>query len=50
VAVYAVIAEPPSDGAVQLTVVEAFPPEVAVTPVGASGCVMAMMICGSSVI
>ena len=49
VAVYEVIAEPPSDGAVQLTVVEELPPEVAETPVGASGFVMAIMICGSSV-
>jgi hypothetical protein len=50
VAVYAVIEEPPSDGAVQLTVVEAFSPDAAETPVGASGLVIAMMICGSSVI
>jgi hypothetical protein len=49
-AVYEVITEPPSDGAVQLTVVEAFSPDVAETPVGASGLVIAMMICGSSVI
>jgi hypothetical protein len=45
-----VIVEPPSEGAVQLTVVDALPPDVAETPVGASGLVIAIMICGSSVI
>jgi len=35
-----VIALPPFDGAVQLTVADAFPP-VAVTPVGAAGAVVA---------
>jgi hypothetical protein len=49
VAVYEVIAAPPSDVVVQLTVVDALPPDVAETPVGASGFVMAIIICGSSV-
>ena len=44
------IEEPPSEGAIQLTVDDEPPPAVAETPVGASGFVMAMMIWGSSVI
>jgi hypothetical protein len=43
VAVYPVIAEPPSYGALQLTVVDAFPPDVAEIPVGASGLVIATL-------
>ena len=39
VTVYEVIGDPFDEGAVQLTVVEAFPPDVAETPVGASGLV-----------
>jgi hypothetical protein len=51
VAVYEVTAEPPSfAGAVQETVETVFPPVVAVTEVGASGLVIAIIICGSSVI
>ena len=50
-AVYEITAEPPSfAGAVQETVETVLPPDVAETPVGASGLVMAIMICGSSVI
>ena len=50
-AVYEVTTEPPSfAGAVQVTVETALPPDVAETPVGASGLVIAIMICGSSVI
>ena len=41
VTVYAVIADPPSFGAVQLTVADALP-AVAVTPVGAAGAVGAV--------
>ena len=44
VAVYELIGDPPSDGAVQLRVEEALPPDVAVTPVGASGLVIAIII------
>jgi hypothetical protein len=48
VAVYEVIAEPPSDGAVQLTVEDLLAPVVALTPVGASDFVIAMYTSGSS--
>ena len=47
---YLVMSDPPSDGAVQLTVVEALPPVVAETPVGASGLVVTITTSGSSVI